>query len=86
LNHPLCWHRIWRLGANQASTCGKNNADHRTTKAKRWNGQVEQMNRTIKDASGSTLPSHRRLRLACNFGLKTLAPYEFVREAWAAQP
>jgi hypothetical protein len=50
------------------------------------------MNRTIKDASASTIraainfASHRRLRLACNFGLKTLAPYEFVCEACAAQP
>ena len=72
------------------------------TKAKHpWtNGQVERMNRTIKDATVKRFhyESHDQLRqhladfvAAYNFGrrlktLKGLTPYEFICKAWAAQP
>jgi transposase InsO family protein len=82
--------------------CARNDIDHRTTKAKHpWtNGQVERMNRTIKDATVRRFyyASHDQLRKhladfvsAYNFGrrlktLKGLTPYEFTCKAWAASP
>jgi len=82
--------------------CAKNDIDHRTTKAKHpWtNGQVERMNRTIKDATVRRFyyESHDQLRghladfvSAYNFArrlktLKGLTPYEFICKAWATQP
>ena len=82
--------------------CARNNIDHRTTKARHpWtNGQVERMNRTIKDATVRRFyyESHDQLRghladfvSAYNFArrlktLKGLTPYEFICKAWAAQP
>ncbi|MGE0239913.1 MAG: IS481 family transposase [Parvibaculaceae bacterium] len=83
-------------------TCATNDIEHRTTKARHpWtNGQVERMNRTIKDATVKRFyyQSHDQLRshladfvTAYNFGrrlktLRGLTPYEFICKEWAAQP
>ena len=83
-------------------TCARNDIEHRTTKARHpWtNGQVERMNRTIKDATLKRFyyESHDQLRrhladfvMAYNFGrrlktLKGLTPYEFIGKVWASQP
>lgn len=82
--------------------CARNDIEHRTTKAKHpWtNGQVERMNRTIKDATVKRYyyESHDQLRQhlsdfvsAYNFGrrlknLKGLTPYEFICKRWTAEP
>lgn len=82
--------------------CAKNDIEHRTTKTKHpWtNGQVERMNRTIKDATVRRFhyESHEQLHRhladfvsAYNFArrlktLKGLTPYEFICKAWAEQP
>lgn len=74
--------------------CAKADIEHRTTKPKHpWtNGQVERMNRTIKDATVKRFyyESHDQLRqhladfvVAYKFGrrlktLKGLTPYEFI--------
>jgi hypothetical protein len=81
--------------------CARNDIEHRTTKARHpWtNGQVERMNRTIKDATVKCFyyKSHDQLRshlsdfvVAYNFGrrlktLKGLTPYEFICKAWTSQ-
>ncbi|MGY3591965.1 transposase InsO family protein [Bradyrhizobium sp. USDA 4341] len=80
----------------------RNDIEHRTTKSKHpWaNGQVERMNRTIKDATVKRFyyEHHDQLRqhltdfiTAHNFGrrlktLKGLPPYEFICKAWSARP
>ncbi|WP_026988932.1 IS481 family transposase [Fodinicurvata sediminis] len=82
--------------------CTENGIEHRLTKIGHpWtNGQVERMNRTIKDAtvkrfhydSHSQLDAHRDdFVKAYNFArrLKTLGgltPYEFICKAWTSQP
>ena len=82
--------------------CEANDIEHRLTKPNHpWtNGQVERMNRTIKDAtvkcyhyaSHDELCQHLQLFVdAYNYGrrLKTLrgiTPYEFVCQAWTKQP
>jgi len=82
--------------------CAGNDIDHRTTKPKHpWtNGQVERMNRTIKDATVKRFyyVSHDELRAhlahfvtAYNFArrlktLKGLTPYEFICKAWTKEP
>ncbi len=82
--------------------CARNDIEHRLTKPKHpWtNGQVERMNRTIKDATVKRFhyESHDELRghltnfvAAYNFAkrlktLKGLTPYEFICKAWANQP
>jgi transposase InsO family protein len=82
--------------------CAQNDPDHRLTKPKHpWtNGQVERMNRTIKDATVKRYfyETHERLRThlrdfvdAYNFArrlkpLRGLSPYEFIRKAWTSQP
>jgi hypothetical protein len=82
--------------------CAWHDIDHRTTKPKHpWtNGQVERMNRTIKDATVKRFyyESHDQLRQhladfvsAYNFGrrlktLKGLTPYEFICKAWTKEP
>jgi len=82
--------------------CAQNDIDHRTTKARHpWtNGQVERMNRTIKDATVKRFhyESHDQFRQhladfvsAYNFGrrlktLKGLTPYEFICNVWVSQP
>jgi transposase InsO family protein len=76
--------------------------DHRLTKPKHpWtNGQVERMNRTIKDATvrrfhyddHDQLRSHRAAFVQaynCAKRLKTLkglTPYEFICNCWTSQP
>jgi transposase InsO family protein len=82
--------------------CQENDIEHRLTKVKhRWtNGQVERMNRTIKEANVKRYhyDSHHQLEehLAdfvsdYNFGrrLKTLnglTPYEFICKIWTKEP
>ena len=83
-------------------TCAQNDIDHRLTKPKHpWtNGQVERMNRTIKDATVKRFhyDDHDQLRRhladfvgAYNFGrrlktLKGLTPYEHICKAWTKEP
>jgi hypothetical protein len=82
--------------------CAKADIDHRTTKPKHpWtNGQVERMNRTIKDATVKRYhyDDHAQLEhhladfvAAYNFGrrlktLKGLTPYEFICKRWTIEP
>ena len=82
--------------------CAENRIEHRLTKPHHpWtHGQVERMNRTLKDAavrrrhyaSHDELRGHLTLFLnAYNFTkrlktLKGLTPYEAVRRWWAAEP
>ena len=82
--------------------CARNDIDHRLTKPKHsWtNGQVERMNRTIKDATVKRFhyETHAELRShlsdfvnAYNFTkrlktLKGLTPYEFICRAWTKEP
>jgi transposase InsO family protein len=82
--------------------CAENNIDHRLTKPKHpWtNGQVERMNRTIKDATVKRFyyETHDQLRIhldhfvtAYNFArrlktLKGLTPYEYVCKLWTKEP
>jgi hypothetical protein len=82
--------------------CAKNDIDHRLTKPKHpWtNGQVERMNRTIKEATVQRFyyESHPQLRqhladfvAAYNFGrrlktLKGLTPLEYICKSWTSQP
>ena len=82
--------------------CRENSIDHRLTKIKHpWtNGQVERMNRTIKEATVKRYhyDSHHQLQAhltdfisAYNFGkrlktLKGLTPYEFICKTWTKEP
>jgi transposase InsO family protein len=82
--------------------CAKNDIDHRLIKPKHpWtNGQVERMNRTIKEATVQRFyyESHQQLRQhlddfvkAYNFArrlktLKGLTPYEYICKCWTSQP
>ena len=82
--------------------CAENDIDHRLTKPRHpWtNGQVERMNRTIKDATVRRYhyENHNQLRQhlsdfvqAYNFGrrlktLKGLTPYEFICKRWTIEP
>ena len=82
--------------------CREHEIEHRLTKVKHpWtNGQVERMNRTIKDATVKRFhyDSHDQLRShladfldAYNFArrLKTLSgltPYEFICKCWTSEP
>ena len=82
--------------------CAQNDIDHRLTKPKHpWtNGQVERMNRTIKDATVKRFyyQSHDQLRShladfvsAYNFAkrlktLKGLTPYEYICRVWTKAP
>jgi transposase InsO family protein len=82
--------------------CAQNDIDHRLTKPNHpWtNGQVERMNRTIKDATVKRYhyESHEQLRehlrtflVAYNFArrLKTLkgqTVFEFITQKWTSQP
>jgi transposase InsO family protein len=84
------------------SACARNDIDHRLTKPRHpWtNGQVERMNRTIKDATVKRYhyDSHDKLRAhladfvsAYNFGrrlktLRGLTPYEAICKAWSVEP
>src|SRR5215213_4347119 len=82
--------------------CAQNDVDHRLTKPRHpWtNGQVERMNRTIKEATVQRFyyATHDQLRThladfiaAYNFGrrlktLKGLTPYEFICKQWTLEP
>jgi len=82
--------------------CAVNDIDHRLTKPKHpWtNGQVERMNRTLKEATVRPYyyESHAQLRQhladfvsAYNFArrlktLRGLTPYEAICSAWTKQP
>jgi transposase InsO family protein len=82
--------------------CAQNDIEHRLTKPYHpWtNGQVERMNRTIKDAtvrryyyeSHDQLRAHLQLFLdAYNYArrlktLRGLTPYEFICKTWTDQP
>ncbi|OZA07543.1 MAG: hypothetical protein B7Y02_13780, partial [Rhodobacterales bacterium 17-64-5] len=82
--------------------CREHQIEHRLTKIKHpWtNGQVERMNRTIKDATVKRFhyDDHEQLRnhlaifiSAYNFGrrlktLKGLTPYEFICKVWTSEP
>jgi transposase InsO family protein len=95
-NGELFWAHAFELA------CARNEIDHRTTKVKHpWtNGQVERMNRTIKDATVRRFYYESREQLrrhltdfisAYNFGrrlktLKGLTPYEFICKAWTSKP
>ena len=83
-------------------TCRDNGIEHRNTKVKHpWtNGQVERMNRTIKEATVKRFhyDDHNQLRQhladfvsAYNFGrrlktLKGLTPYELICKIWTKEP
>jgi transposase InsO family protein len=82
--------------------CAQNDIDHRLTKPNHpWtNGQVERMNRTLKDATVRRYhyETHDRLRAhlktfldAYNFAkrlktLKGLTVFEFITEKWTSEP
>jgi len=82
--------------------CAQNDIDHRLTKPNHpWtNGQVERMNRTLKEAtvrryhydSHDTLRAHLQTFLdAYNYAkrlksLRGLSPYEFICKAWTDEP
>jgi len=82
--------------------CTAKNIEHRTTKPNHpWtNGQVERMNRTIKEATVKRYhyDSHDQLRQhlqdfidAYNFArrlktLKGLTPYEYICSCWTSEP
>ena len=82
--------------------CAQNDIDHRLTKPKHpWtNGQVERMNRTLKEATVKRYyyETHNQLRshlddfvAAYNFArrlktLKGLTPYEYICKIWSKEP
>jgi len=84
------------------AACAALDIEHRLTKPRHpWtNGQVERMNRTIKDATVKRFhyDNHDQLRRhlqdfidAYNFGrrlktLKGLTPYEFICKRWTIEP
>jgi len=91
---------IWAHAFEYA--CAQNDIDHRLTKPRHpWtNGQVERMNRTIKEATVKRFhyDTHEQLRShltdfvnAYNFArrlktLKGLTPYEAICKAWTKEP
>jgi transposase InsO family protein len=82
--------------------CDENGMDHRLTKTNHpWtNGQVERMNRTLKEATVKTYyyDTHDHLKehlytflMAYNFAkrlktLKGLTPYEYICQCWQKEP
>ena len=91
---------LWAHGFELA--CAQNHIDHRLTKPRHpWtNGQVERMNRTLKEATVKrfhydTSDQFRRhlddFVAAYNFGrrlktLKGLTPYEAICKTWTVEP
>lgn len=96
VRHKYAFHHIFDR------VCDENDIEHRLTKLKHpWtNGQVERMNRTIKDATVKRFhyDDHAQLKkhladfiVAYNFGrrlktLKGLTPYEFICKRWTTEP
>ena len=94
--HKYAFHHIFDR------VCDESGIEHRLTKINHpWtNGQVERMNRTIKDATVKRFhyDSHDQLRQhlkdfidAYNFGrrlktLKGLTPYDFICKQWTSEP
>jgi transposase InsO family protein len=92
---------LWR-GHPFDRACQRHGIEHRLTKPNHpWtNGQVERMNRTLKEATVHRYhyDSHQQLRRhlddfvnAYNFArrlktLKGLTPYEFICRTWTSQP
>lgn len=82
--------------------CQENDIEHRLTKINHpWtNGQVERMNRTIKDATVKRYHYDNHDQLSRHLGdfidaynfarrlktLKGLTPYEFICQAWTKEP
>jgi transposase InsO family protein len=97
-NRSTAWSRSMRFDM----ICEANGIEHRLTKPNHpWtNGQVERMNRTIKEATVKRFhyDSHDQLRAhlndfmaAYNFGrrlktLKGLTPYEYICKIWTSEP
>jgi transposase InsO family protein len=97
-NRNTVWPRQMRFDM----ICEANDIEHRLTKPNHpWtNGQVERMNRTIKEATVKHFhyESHEQLRVhladfmaAYNFArrLKTLSgltPYEYIAKIWTSEP
>jgi hypothetical protein len=97
-NRNIAWSRQMRFDM----ICEANDIEHRLTKPNHpWtNGQVERMNRTIKEATVKRFhyESHDQLRThlddfiaAYNFArrLKTLSgltPYEYTAKIWTSEP
>uniref|UniRef100_UPI002431AFBA IS481 family transposase n=1 Tax=Paracoccus yeei TaxID=147645 RepID=UPI002431AFBA len=95
-HHTYAFHHIFDR------VCDENGIEHRLTKINHpWtNGQVERMNRTIKEATVKRFhyDSHDQLRrhladflAAYNFArrLKTLnglTPYEYICKVWTSEP
>lgn len=95
-HHQYAFHHIFDR------VCDENGIEHRLTKVKHpWtNGQVERMNRTIKEATVKRYhyDSHQQLEThlsdfinAYNYGrrlktLRGLTPYEYICKCWASQP
>ena len=93
-NRNTAWSRQMRFDM----ICEANGIEHRLTKPNHpWtNGQVERMNRTIKEATVKRFhyesQDHLRVHLAdYNFArrLKTLSgltPYEYIAKIWTSEP
>ncbi|MFA7585361.1 MAG: IS481 family transposase [Novosphingobium sp.] len=95
-HHKYAFHHIFDR------VCDENDIEHRLTKVKHpWtNGQVERMNRTIKEATVKRYhyDSHAQLTThlhdfinAYNYGrrlktLRSLTPYEYICKCWTTQP
>ncbi len=93
--------RIWLVHAFDHA-CEQHGSEHRTTKPAhpRTNGQVERMNRTLKDTTVRRYHygSHDELRHHLQFfldaynragllkTLRSLMPYEFIGKTWTDQP
>ncbi len=94
--HKYAFHHIFDR------VCDEHGIEHRLTKVKHpWtNGQVERMNRTIKEATVKRYhyDSHTQLTAhlndfinAYNYGrrlktLRGLTPYEYICKIWTAEP
>ena len=95
-HHKYAFHHIFDR------VCDENGIDHRLTKVKHpWtNGQVERMNRTIKEATVKRFhyDSHQQFEAhlnvfidAYNYGrrlktLRGLTPYEYICKIWTSEP
>src|ERR671921_484259 len=93
---------IWDCQHIFDRVCDEHGIEHRLTKVNHpWtNGQVERMNRTIKDATVKRYhyDSHDQLRAHLNLfvdaynharrlkTLRGLTPYEFICQAWTKEP